>query len=236
MSQGANNGWNLPIRVIAFDFVYSIKTRPRFNSHSKVTQDLRHYYMLNGHLRSVLLPNKVKMNTFTNNLPFVEDKETPPRFLESPVFFHLFSPWETTWHSAFVPSVPKRVQRWRVSWIRFIKKIIFDTDSLCLSRSHITLKKIDYVICRERTTKTTFSKNFQCYCQIKFVLWRCAFCKLRRNFGFFCSVNHLSGPLRKHMFTWTSYIGHGLWLMDFNPFGLFPCFKVLWLWSFCFWL
>ena len=25
--------------------------------------------------------------------------------------------------------------------------------------------------------------------------------KLRRNFGFFCSVNHLSGPLRKHMFT-----------------------------------
>ena len=35
----------------------------------------------------------------------------------------------------------------------------------------------------------------------KFVLSRCAFCKLRRNFGFFCSVNHLSGPLRKHMFT-----------------------------------
>ena len=28
-----------------------------------------------------------------------------------------------------------------------------------------------------------------------------AFCKLRRNFGFFCSVNHLSGPLRKHIFT-----------------------------------
>ena len=35
----------------------------------------------------------------------------------------------------------------------------------------------------------------------KFVVSRCAFCKLRRNFGFFCSVNHLSGPLRKHMFT-----------------------------------
>ena len=29
----------------------------------------------------------------------------------------------------------------------------------------------------------------------------CAFCKLRRNFGFFCSVSHCSGPLRKHMFT-----------------------------------
>ena len=29
-------------------------------------------------------------------------------------------------------------------------------------------------------------------------------------FGFFCSVNHLSGPLRKYMFTCTSSKGHGL--------------------------
>jgi len=35
----------------------------------------------------------------------------------------------------------------------------------------------------------------------KFVVSRCAFGKLRRNFGFFCSVNHRSGPRRKHMFT-----------------------------------
>ena len=35
----------------------------------------------------------------------------------------------------------------------------------------------------------------------KFVVSRCGFCKLRRNFGSFCSVNHLSGPLRKHMLT-----------------------------------
>ena len=35
----------------------------------------------------------------------------------------------------------------------------------------------------------------------KFVVLCCAFCKLRRNFGFFCSINHHSGPLRKHMFT-----------------------------------
>ena len=34
------------------------------------------------------------------------------------------------------------------------------------------------------------------------------FCKLRRNFGFFCSVNHISRPLREHMFT--SWKGHGL--------------------------
>ena len=33
-------------------------------------QVLRHYYMLKGHLRSLQLPNKVTMNTFTNNLPF----------------------------------------------------------------------------------------------------------------------------------------------------------------------
>ena len=35
----------------------------------------------------------------------------------------------------------------------------------------------------------------------KFVVSRCAFCKLWRNFGFFCYINHLSGPLRRHMFT-----------------------------------
>ena len=35
----------------------------------------------------------------------------------------------------------------------------------------------------------------------KFVVSRCAFCKLQRNFGFFCSVNQSSGPLRKHIFT-----------------------------------
>ena len=33
----------------------------------------------------------------------------------------------------------------------------------------------------------------------KFVVALCAFCKLEGNFGFFCSVNHLTGPLRKHM-------------------------------------
>ena len=35
----------------------------------------------------------------------------------------------------------------------------------------------------------------------KFVVSRCVFRKLRRNFGFFCSVNHLSGPLRKQIIT-----------------------------------
>ena len=47
---------------------------------------------------------------------------------------------------------------------------------------------------------------------------RCAFWKLQRCFGFFCSVNHLSGPLRKHMFIWTSLKSHGLWFADFDQF------------------
>ena len=34
----------------------------------------------------------------------------------------------------------------------------------------------------------------------KFIVSRCAFCKLWRNFVFFCSVNHLSGPLGKLAF------------------------------------
>ena len=37
-----------------------------------------------------------------------------------------------------------------------------------------------------------------------------AFCKLQRNLGFFCSVNHLTGPLRQQMFISKSSKGHGL--------------------------
>ena len=39
------------------------------------------------------------------------------------------------------------------------------------------------------------------YIIAKFIVSHFEFCKLRRNLGFFCSVNRLSGPLRKHMFT-----------------------------------
>ena len=47
-------------------------------------------------------------------------------------------------------------------------------------------------------------------------------------FGFFYSANHLSGPLRKFMFTCTSSKGHGLWfLIGVSRSVLFvSCFKV----------
>ena len=41
---------------------------------------------------------------------------------------------------------------------------------------------------------------------------------------FFLLFFYLSRPPRKHMFTSTSSKGHGLWLVDFNPCCLFPCF------------
>ena len=50
-------------------------------------------------------------------------------------------------------------------------------------------------------------------------------------FAFFAAVNHISRPLRKQKFTPTGSNDHGLWLADFDPFCVFPCFKVCCLWS-----
>ena len=51
---------------------------------------------------------------------------------------------------------------------------------------------------------------------------------LRRISGFFCSVNHLSGPLRKHMVTCTSSKGHRLRFVigGFRSVLFVSCFKV----------
>ena len=35
-------------------------------------------------------------------------------------FYHLFAPWNTTWHSFYLIN-PWREQRWRISWIRSIQ-------------------------------------------------------------------------------------------------------------------
>ena len=62
----------------------------------------------------------------------------------------------------------------------------------------------------------------------KFVVSCCAFCKPRRIFGFFCSVNHLRGSLRKHLFACSSSKGHGLWFVIgvFRSVLFVSCFKV----------
>ena len=59
---------------------------------------------------------------------------------------------------------------------------------------------------------------------VKFVVSRCAFC----SFWVFCSVNHLSGPFRKYIFTCTSSKGHGLrFVIGGSRSVLFvSCFKV----------
>ena len=56
------------------------------------------------------------------------------------------------------------------------------------------------------------------------VLWRNS---LYRAVGFFCSVNHLSGPLRKYMFTCSSSKGHGLWFVicGFRTVLFVSCFR-----------
>ena len=48
-------------------------------------------------------------------------------------------------------------------------------------------------------------------------------------------VNHPSGPLRKRKFSSTGQkvIVYDLWLVDFDPFFEFLCFKVRCLWSYC---
>ena len=67
---------------------------------------------------------------------------------------------------------------------------------------------------------------------MKFVVLCCAFCKIRRNLSFFCSINHL-GPLRKHTFTCTNSKGPGLCFViaGFWSVLLISCFKVRCLWA-----
>ena len=68
----------------------------------------------------------------------------------------------------------------------------------------------------------------------RFIVSRCVFCKLRRNFGFFCSINHLRKPLignRCLLERVQKVMVCDLWLVDFDPFSLFLCFKVPCLWS-----
>ena len=56
----------------------------------------------------------------------------------------------------------------------------------------------------------------------KFVVSHCAFCKLRRNFGFFCSVSYLSGPPNTYLLARVQKVMVcDTWLVNFDPFFLF---------------
>ena len=62
-----------------------------------------------------------------------------------------------------------------------------------------TQDKIQPVTYLSNTLNTVFNTKKQLVA--KFIVLHCVFCKLRRSFGFLCSVNYLRGPLRKQMFT-----------------------------------
>ena len=57
--------------------------------------------------------------------------------------------------------------------------------------------------------------------------------KSQLTIAFFAAVNHLNGPLRKQNFTLAIQKVKvcDLWLVDFDPFCVFLCFKVHCLWS-----
>ena len=63
--------------------------------------------------------------------------------------------------------------------------------------------------------------------------------KSQLTFALSAAVSHLSGPLREQTFTSIGSKGHGLllflWLMDFDLFCVFLCYKVRCLWSYCDW-
>ena len=55
--------------------------------------------------------------------------------------------------------------------------------------------------------------------------------KRQLKFLLLTAVNHLSWPLKKENFASMSSKVHGLWLVDFDPFCVFLCFRVCCLWS-----
>ena len=104
--------------------------------------------------------------------------------------------------------------------VQFWKNISSDIES---SRILLQNKQTN----KQKQDKTKQNKTLSVLIA-KFVASLSAFCKIRRNLSFFCSVHHLSGPLREHMFTCTSSKGHGLWFVTggFRSVLIVSCFKV----------
>ena len=63
----------------------------------------------------------------------------------------------------------------------------------CLTHNHL----LSELIMPYLTTVSLYQNCFWKFLLIaNFIVSRCTFCKLQRNFGFFCSINHRSRPLR----------------------------------------
>ena len=86
---------------------------------------------------------------------------------------------------------PISVKRWKPVWIRawLLSMQDFVNKTLQLVRISLLISAI-----------TKSSAIFLWEVIAKFIVSHCVFCKLQRKLGFFCSINHLSGPLWKQMF------------------------------------
>ena len=107
------------------------------------------------------------------------------------------------------------------------------------SRSaNVTYGVVVTTVLIKKTTGMSISRYCNCKWNFSLVQFTALFTNMRiRKFksqltiAFFAAVNHLNGPLRKQNFTLKDSKGHGLWLVDFDPFCVFLCFKVRCLWS-----
>ena len=76
-----------------------------------------------------------------------------------------------------------------------------DCDYNCISKKHNNYKLAFTVQNSSVIEKCSRVIKHSSGLIAKFIVSRCAFSKLQRNFRFFCTVNHLRRPLRKHLFT-----------------------------------
>ena len=125
--QGANKRQNLPIREIAVELVYSLKTRQRFTSHTKCTLRIStRFAPLLLAVRTFIVATasqKVTMIICTHHLPLSRLKDNTlficcclekANFLVLTDFITCLPPKKPR-DMAFIPSVLEFFQRWRIS-------------------------------------------------------------------------------------------------------------------------
>ena len=85
----------------------------------------------------------------------------------------------------------------------------------------------------DKGNQISFWPNRYQWIAVLFINTRILKFKSQLTFAFFTVVNHISGSLRKQKFSqWVQKTRIcDLWLVDFDPFCVFLCFKVCCLWS-----